>query len=88
MQESVCMCVTTFFNNGCACWFLLLLDHVETFIYSGTIGNNSVKNGDFYLFLCSDFSHMDKAVTAQSRHTKIDGSVFQSEKRVDVECVV
>lgn len=31
----------TLFNND-ACWFLLLLDHVETFIYSGTIGNNAV----------------------------------------------
>lgn len=86
MQESVCMCVTTFFNNGCACWFLLLLDHVETFIYSGTIGNNSVKN--FYLFLYVLIFLTWIKLLRHSRHTKIDGSVFQSEKRVDVECVV
>lgn len=41
-QQSVCMCVTTVFSSGGACWFLLLLDHVETFIYSGTIGNHAV----------------------------------------------
>lgn len=43
MHAATCVYVCyTLFNNGCACWFLLLLDHVETFIYSGTIGNNAV----------------------------------------------
>lgn len=41
-----------------------------------------------FIPLCSGLPHMDNAVTAQCLHTKIDGSVFKSEKRVDVKCVV